>query len=110
LKIYVEYSPVAEVSPIFELTNLKSLSLGDLSLRDFVLPKALTKLYRLQLNGFLRVDLSTISRLKDLRSLVVTRSGTPLLPSLSGLKHLNLISLYGTDIKDLAPLAGVVSL
>lgn len=109
--LYLERCPVDSLAPLKKLEHLRFLSLGLLETSPSYEPlTGMVSLRKLQVTGQFPIDLSFVTSLKDLESLVITRSQISLLPSLAELQKLELVSFYGTNIENLEPLASCSNL
>jgi len=88
----------ADLSPLSELTELKSLTLTDNRITELSALSALKKLTFLHLGGNRIADLTPLAGLKALRTLYLDGNPVEDLTPLYGLKNLRTLSLQGIPI------------
>ncbi len=98
-------SPIKDMSPIWELTNLVSLNIYDMDIRDLSPLTKLTELEVLSINQSEVSDISPIAELTNIKFLTLNHNKqlTDVSP-LTGLVNLRELSLIGTPIKNRKPL------
>jgi Leucine-rich repeat (LRR) protein len=108
--LWIDDSPITDLSPIRNLVRLERLLLGEMNASDFSFLLKLRRLHTLQLAEFGHhpIDLSYVS--ESVVELILPRSRLSSIDSLSRLKRLELLSLYGTNIEDLTPLRNAIRL
>ena len=99
---------ISDLSPLADLTKLRSLSLGTNIISDLSPLAGLIQLSQLHLGGNQISDLSPLADLTKLRELGLGSNQISDLSPLVGLKQLNELYLDNNQISDLSPLAGLM--
>jgi hypothetical protein len=93
---------IRDLSPLSELTSLRSLQLMNTRVNDVSPLSGLTALQRLDLRGTQVIDISPLSGLTALQSLDLADTQVSDVSSLRGLTSLQWLDLSGTRVNDLS--------
>ncbi|MFZ1642251.1 MAG: NACHT domain-containing protein, partial [Candidatus Contendobacter sp.] len=103
-------STITDVSPLAELSALRSLDLTGTRVSDLSRLAELSALRSLDLTDTRVSDLSRLAELSALRSLNLNGTGVADVKPLAGLTALRWLDLNGTRVADVSPLAGLSAL
>jgi hypothetical protein len=101
---------LSDITPLSELTNLDTLSLGYNQITDLSPLAELKKLHTLLLDGNLICDLSPLSELTNLHTLTLNSNQVSDLTPVAKLTNLVVLRLHSNQISDIAPLKKLTNL
>ena len=103
----ISWTRVADLAPLWGLTNLQSLACWDTQVADLAPLRGLANLQSLYCSGTSVADLAPLAGLHGLKRLICP--GTPVadLSPLQGLANFHSLNCASTQVTDLAPLAGL---
>lgn len=105
-----EYEAIAELSPLAQLTHLKTLCLDNVRISNFSVLSTLTDLEHLRINWDMLSDIHFLSPLKKLKHLDLAYNRISDIAVLSELPQLEHIQLSCNKIKDVSPLLALNNL
>ena len=100
LSLDVPAKAVPELSPLQELTKLKSLRVGYGSFRDLSALKKMKNLRELEIDNHYLTDISALKKLKKLESLTLSRTENVKAADLAELKQLSSLTLNNVKMRD----------
>ena len=103
-------SGVDDLSPVADLTDLRSLVVQESNTRDLAPLAELKNLQRLEIRGSDVSDLSPLEGLQNLESIVISNSRVTDLSPLRNLTKLNRLFLHSNNISNIRPLANLNNL
>ena len=106
--LYAVSEGIASLEGLEYARNLKSLDLSCNKISDISVLSGLSKLQTLVIDNSLVTDLSPLSALHNLRELDAHDNAIGDISALSGLTHLETLNLRRNDIKDISPLSGLI--
>ncbi len=106
--LYAVSEGIASLQGLEYALNLKSLDLSCNEISDISVLSGLSKLQTLVIDNCLITDLSPLSTLYKLRELDVHDNGISDISALSGLTNLETLNLRRNDIRDISPLSGLI--
>lgn len=108
--VSLQGTAVTDLSPLIDLTDLKSLNLADIQVSDLSALAGLDTLERLYLDQSAVRDLSPLAGLRSLQDLSLSGTSVSDLTPLAGLTDLARLDVSSTQVHDLAPLAKLTKL
>ncbi|MXZ09640.1 MAG: hypothetical protein F4Y79_09370 [Gemmatimonadetes bacterium] len=107
---YVNSNAISDLSPLSNLTSLRTLSLHDNSISDVSPLSGLTNLIMLNLYDNSISDVSSLSGLTRLKVLMLSKNSISDVSSLSNLTRLRTLMLQRNNISDVSPLSDLTGL
>ena len=106
----VAHNPIQDLSPIFNLTRLRTLALSEIPIEDPTFLKNLTELEKLYIGGCGITDLTVLQHLTKLRKLWAGHNRIVDISPLANLTQLERLRLHRNYIVDVSPLANLTAL